>query len=238
MGNRGNDQDQGNDFELPSLLAAAHELKAPLILLRQLSVQLDSDIAPTTPELHRRLRMTAERGLRLVEGLTQAARLEDSLFDTESLETKAICQLVAHEMQPLARELGQQVELMLPRRSLLAIGQYDLLTSLLIGLCDNAMTHNAAGESIVISGREKAGRVELAVRDHGPIMSSEQFNLLTGRTGKPSVMNGRPRSSSLGLWIADNFARSMSGSLTAKRHRKGGMTFIVSLPRSTQLSLL
>jgi signal transduction histidine kinase len=238
MGNRGNEQNQGIDFELPSLLAAAHELKAPLILLRQLSMQLSSGATPATPELHRRLRMTTERGLRLVDGLTRAARLEDSLFDTESLEAKAICQLVALEMQPLANELGQQVEVSLPKRSLLAIGQYDLLTSLLIGLCDNALTHNSSGGSVVISGRERSGRVELAVRDNGPVMSRDQFSKLTGRLGKPQVMAGRPRSSGLGLWVADNFARSMSGNLTAQRHRDGGMTFTVSLPQSTQLSLL
>lgn len=238
MGNRGTDQDQGIGFELPSLLAAAHELKAPLILLRQLSLQMSDMTMPATPELHRRLRMTTERGLRLVDGLTRAARLEDSLFDSESLETKAICQIVALEMQPLAQELGQRLELSLPRRSLLAIGQYDLLTSLLIGLCDNALTHNSSGGQVIISGRERHGRVELAVRDTGPVVSREQFRKLTGRMGKPQLLSGRPRSSGLGLWVADNFARSMEGSLTAQRHRNGGMTFTVSLPQSTQLSLL
>lgn len=238
MRERVEDQNQGLDFELPSLLAAAHELKAPLILLRQLSLQMSDDTVPAGPELHRRLQMTAERGLRLVDGLTRAARLEDSLFDTESLETKAICHLVALEMQPLAQELGQDLKLSLPKSSLLAIGQYDLLTSLLVGLCDNALAHNSGGSSVVISGRQRHGRVELAVRDHGPVISREQFKKLTGRMGKPQIMNGRPRSSGLGLWVADNFARSMSGSLTARRHRDGGMSFTVSLPQSTQLSLL
>jgi signal transduction histidine kinase len=238
MRERVDDQNPGIGFELPSLLAAAHELKAPLILLRQLSLQMNDEMTPATPELHRRLRLTTERGLRLVDGLTRAARLEDSLFDTESLETKAICQLVMLEMQPLAHELGQRVELALPRRSLLAIGQYDLLTSLLIGLCDNALTHNSTGGSITISGRERLGRVELAVRDNGPVISRDQFSKLTGRLGKPQVLSGRPRSSGLGLWVADNFARSMSGSLSAQRHRDGGMTFTVSLPQSSQLSLL
>jgi signal transduction histidine kinase len=238
MGQRGNDNTNDVSFELPSLLAAAHELKTPLVLLRQLSLQVEYDAAAATPELHRRLRMTTERGLRLVDGLTRAARLQDSLFDSESLEIKAICHLVAQEMQPLARELGQQVELKLPKRSLLAIGQYDLLTSLLVGLCDNALGHNMSGGSVVISGRERNGRIELAVRDSGPKLSVKQFKQLTGRLGKPQPVAGRPRSSGLGLWVADNFARSMSGTLQAHRHRDGGMTFVVSLPGSAQLSLL
>lgn len=237
---RGNGNAHSTDlsFELPSLLAAAHELKAPLILMRQLSLQMGDPNTPASPELHRRLRMTTERGLRLVDGLTRAARLEDSLFDTESLEIKAICQLVAQEMRPLADELGQHLELRLPKRSLLAIGQYDLLTSLLVGLCDNALNHNMSGGQVVISSREHAGRIELSVRDSGPKLSHKQFKQLTGRLGKPQPAGGRPRSSGLGLWVADNFARSMSGHLNARRHRDGGMTFVVSLPSSTQLSLL
>ena len=234
----GNNHDADVSFELPSLLAAAHELKAPLVLMRQLSLQMSDPDTPVTPELYRRMRMTTERGLRLVDGLTRAARLEDSLFDSESLEVKTVCQLVAQEMQPLARELGQKLEVSLPRRSILAIGQYDLLTALLVGLCDNALTHNSAGASVTISTRERAGRVELSVRDNGPMMSSKQFSELTGRLGKPQPVGGRARSSGLGLWVADNFARSMSGSLSARRHRNGGMSFIVSLPQSTQLSLL
>lgn len=238
MRGTGNTKNSDVSFEFPSLLAAAHELKAPLVLMRQLSLQMSDPSMPVTPELYRRMRMTTERSLRLVDGLTRAARLEDSLFDTESLEVKAVCQLVAEEMQPLARELGQTLRVSLPRRSILAIGQYDLLTALLIGLCDNALTHNTAGANVTISTRERSGRVELAVRDDGPVMSSKQFGELTGKLGKPQPVGGRARSSGLGLWVADNFARSMSGDLIAKRHRSGGMTFIVSLPQSTQLSLL
>jgi len=238
MRGTGNSENNDVSFELPSLLAAAHELKTPLVLIRQLSLQLSDPSVPVTPELNHRLRLTTERGLRLVDGLTRAARLEDSLFDTESLEVKAICQLVAQEMRPLACELGQKLELKLPKRSLLAIGQYDLLTSLLVGLCDNALAHNGTGGQVTISTREHAGRIELAVRDSGPKLSHKQFKQLTGKLGKPQPVSGRPRSSGLGLWVADNFARSMAGRLTAQRHRDGGMTFIVSLPSSTQLSLL
>lgn len=238
MRGNGNIHTDDLSFELPSLLAAAHELKAPLILLRQLSLQMGDPNVPLTPELHRRMQLTTERGLRLVDGLTRAARLEDGFFDTESLEVKSICQLVAQEMQPMARELGQKLHLNLPRKSLLAIGQYDLLTSLLIGLCDNALNHNLSGGQVVISSREHSGRIELAVRDSGPRISRKHFQQLTGKLGKPQPMSGRPRSSGLGLWVADNFARSMAGHLSATRHRDGGMTFTVSLPSSTQLSLL
>lgn len=229
---------QGQEFELPSLLAAAYELKTPLVLLRQLSLQLNETPETATPELKRRMLLTAERTLRLIDGVTRAARLEDSLFDTESLELGAVCQLVSRELQPLARELGQNLEVALPRRSLLAVGQYDMLTALLTGLCDNALSYNAKGSSVIISGRERSGRVELSVRDHGPVLTREQFRELTHRSGEPQLRGGRPRNSGLGLWVAANFARCMSATLHAHRHRSGGMTFTVSLPQSSQMSLL
>lgn len=85
-----NDQEgnQGSNslpMALPSLIAAAHELKSPLVVMRQFGFMLSR---PDVTEAERRvllqrLILTADRGLRLTNDLTKMARLEDALFQLE-----------------------------------------------------------------------------------------------------------------------------------------------------------
>lgn len=232
----------GSDFVMPSVLAAAHELKAPLVLMRQLSLQLamdDSTSSPETRRAHERMRMTAERTLRLVDNITRASRLQDGLFDMEPLQVASVWHSVLDEVHPLARSMEQTVELAVPKKPLLVVGHRELLLAVLMGLCDNAVGHTARGGALKVSAKARGPVVEFSVRDQGPIISNQAFENLKNRLGKsPQPLGTRPTSSGLGLWIAGEFARSMSSRLEVTRHRGGGMTFSLLVPTSQQLSLL
>lgn len=227
-------------FVLPSVVAAAHELKTPLVLLRQLSLQLAESTAQDERSrmIHERMRLTAERSLRLVEGITKAASLEQSMLESEPIELRAMLQTVAHELSPLASQLGHTFDVRTPRRSVCLVGHREFLSALMLSLCDNALTYSQPGQPIQLSGMIRQDTVRLAVRDHGPVMSRPRFSQLTGKLGQPQKPSGHARSSGLGLWIADSFARTMQSELQVTRHRGGGLTFSVALPRSQQLSLL
>ena len=222
---------------MPGLLAAAHELKAPLVLMRQLALEIEETAGQS--EAGRRLRFTSERSLRLVTNLTKTARLDDSLFSLEPVNIQTLCGDVADELRPLAKEFDQQIILDMPRTSLVSVAHRDLLHALVIGLCDNAIAHNSSGSRITLSARVNRGRIELAVRDEGPGIARVQLRELRSRLGKtPQPVGARPRSSGLGLWIASQFALAMSSTIGSVAHRQGnGMSFYVSLPQSRQLSL-
>ena len=66
----------------PSFVVAAHELKAPLALIRQLAIELEAGeyTALERAVLAQRITLTAERALRLTTDLTKARRLENALF--------------------------------------------------------------------------------------------------------------------------------------------------------------
>ena len=219
--------------DIPTLLAAAHELKSPLVLIRQLSLQLESGAEHETIE---RIRFTAERSLRLVEGLTRVARLEDTLFENEPIHIASLYDEVVHDVMPLAKALGQTVELSLPSRPLTIIGNRSLLYSVMLGLCDNALTHNDVARPIELSAKKRSDRVSIGVRDHGPRTAS--LGEVRRRLGTaPQTLSSRPRSSGLGLLIAEQFARHMDATLSLTRHRGDGATFSLSLPASLQMSL-
>lgn len=223
---------------LPSIYVAAHELKAPLVLMRQLALELKAS-NPDDILTIERLQLTVERSLRLVDQLTKTRRLEDSLFESEPLLARAICRAVSDEMLPYAQASGQEIVVRVSRKSGVAIGHRALLTALLVNLCDNAITHNPDGSKVVVSANATATGVTFSVRDEGPRMSHGVFNAMRSGLGKgPLATSDRPRSSGLGLWIASQFAEAMGGILTMTRHHAAGITVAVELPHSKQMSLL
>lgn len=224
---------------LPSIYVAAHELKAPLVLMRQLVLELKSS-GVSQAQTVERLILTVERSLRLVDQLTKTSRLEDGLFETEPLMAEAVCQVVASELQPFAKQHGQTIAVRVSRRAGAVVGHRSLLVALLVNLCDNALQHNSLGESVVMSAVAVDRGVKFSVRDNGPPMSRKQFETIRSQAGRQAfpIASDRPRSSGLGLWIASQFAETMQGELNFTRHRSGGVTVSVLMPYSSQMSLL
>ena len=226
---------------VPSVLAAAHELKGPLVLMRQLTYQLDmaGSLTPEQRVVQERIKLTSERALRLVENITQTGRLDDTLFSLEPLQAHSVWRDVAVEISPLAKQLGQNVKLRVPKKALLVVAHRELLPAILMGLCDNALSHNPFGSHVQLSVKQAQDTVVFSVRDKGPFIDAKAFRELEQRLGvAPQPLGARPNSSGLGLWIAGSFARAMDSSLSVTRHRTGGMTFSLHVPVSRQLSLL
>ena len=223
-----------------SLVAAAHELKTPLVLMRQLSIQLaQTDDPRKNTEIIERIRLTAERSLRLTDSLTKSARLADALFELEPVQLNGLCREVVEEISPLTHALGQKITVGFAKKPLVAVANRELMRSLLLGLIDNAAQYNGENQNIEISSRISRHSVALSVRDHGPIIDLGEFRRLQQSVGQePQPLTARPLSSGLGLLIAQRFTQAMNGKLSLERHRSGGMTFTVDLPASHQLSLM
>lgn len=223
-----------------SLTAAAHELKTPLVLVRQLSLQLTETSDPAIrEEIIRRIRLTSERSLRLVDNLTKASRLEGALFELEPIQLASLCHEVVDELTPLSAALEQSFAIDVGHRPPVVVGNRELLRSLVMGLVDNALQYNRAGAPIEISTRIRRDEATVSVRDHGPVVDLAEFRQLASTIGREALpISARPLSSGLGLLIAGRFAAAMHGRLDVSRHRRGGVTFRAHLPLSSQLSLL
>lgn len=226
---------------MPTVIAAAHELKTPLVLMRQLSYQLEltGQLSSDQRIIQQRLRLTSERTLRLVENITQTSRLDQTLFALEPLQAHSVWQDVATEIDPLARQMDQTLKLSIPKTPLLVVAHRELLPAILLGLCDNALAHNPVGSALKLSAKKVHDTVVFSVRDKGPKIDAKAFRELESKLGiAPQPLGARPNSSGLGLFIAGSFARAMSSKLSVTRHRSGGMTFSLHVPVSGQLSLL
>lgn len=228
--------------ELPFLVTAAHELKSPLALVRQLALGLESGKLDdmTRERMVRQIVLTSERALRLTTDLSRTARLEDSMFDLEPINPQQLCEDVAHELAPLYAARGRTIQVASHRGSMLVVANYDLLRRIMLNFGDNALHYSDGSEPVELRARvySKGKRVRLGVRDYGPAVPVNTWRRLQKNLGTDTqVLHSRPQSSGLGLYVAGQFAQAMHGEIGATRHRDGA-TFYVDIDASTQLKLL
>ena len=234
----------GGVFEdgLPSLIAAAHELKSPLALVRQLSLMMESGDV-TDDERQRMLRqisLTSEKALRLTSDLTRSSRLEDAMFSLEPINPQQLCEDIVHELRPLFDAYGRGVTVMPRKHPLLLVANRDLLRRIIMNFSDNALHYGDEGSAVQIQIKALHGgqTIRVGVRDFGPALSSDMWRTLKIKlVSAPQAVHARPQSSGLGLYIASQFAAAMNGTIGATRHRDGA-TFYVDLHASSQMSLL
>lgn len=229
--------------DLSFAITAAHELKAPLALVRQLALGLEAGTVENAAEREKILRqvvLVSERALRLTTDLTRSARLEDSLFDLEPLNPVQICEEVAHELEPLYKAKGKEIGVASRYRPLLVIANRDLLRRIVLNFIDNALHYAGEGQPVElrVGALDHGKRVRIGVRDYGPGIPADTWRRVEAHLGTAAqLLHARPQSSGLGLLVAGQFANAMNSRIGAQRHRDGA-TFYIDMGASTQLSLL
>lgn len=228
------------DGALPSVAVAAHELKAPLGLLRQMSLLLEEGALNQheARALQHEMTLTTERALRLVSDLAATANMTEELFPLEPVNPLALLNQMALDMRPMLQLYDRRVRWPRAGRTRpLVIANPTLLGRIMANFLDNAMKYSEAEAAIQVTVQTKGERVRLAVRDFGPMMSREEYRRLVAELETRKSVRTRPESSGLGVYVASRFARAMHGRIGLIRHRDG-LTFYVEMPLSRQMSLL
>lgn len=223
-----------------SVVVVAHELKAPLALMRQLalSIELEDDLAGAQ-KVSEQIVATSERALRQVNDLTKVARLEDAMFEMEPVNPRVVCDEVLAELWKYFRFNRRELSIEYKNKRKLVVGNRQLLFSVVYNFCLNAM--NYGGEELpsrVIVRDLQRNKVRVEVRDYGPAVPTKIWRQIKdGVVKQPVDIAMRPGSSGLGLYIAAKFANYMQSDFGLIRHRDG-TSFYIDLPVSGQLSFL
>ena len=247
------------ESEVNGILVAAHELKAPLNLLRQLAFSLDGD-PKNDQAVQSEMIEVSERAIKQVNDLTKIAHLDEGLFEVEPVAIRSVCDDVTKELAHLFRFNHRSLALEYANRSRLVSANRDLLFSIIYNFCLNAMHYSEQESLATLSLHDRSIRhssqtaqnaktadppattktaslVRLEVRDYGPALPIDVWrSLKKGWLTKPTSIAMRPGSSGLGLYIASKFSQYMNMNVGAVRHRDG-TTFFVDLPVSKQVSL-
>ena len=221
--------------EVNSLSIAAHELKAPLSLIRQLTFSLDFAISKTEKEkITSEIIDVSDRALKIVNDLTKVARLEDGLFELEPVSIRSVCSEVEAELKYLYRFDNKKLESKFSNKSRLVVANRDLLFSVIYNFGFNALRYSNEDSKSLLRVKDEKGRVKVEIRDFGPSLPKNIYKKLKSNSlSAPTDISLRPDSSGLGLFIATKFARFMNADVGAVRH-SNGTSFYVSLPVSKQ----
>lgn len=224
------------ETEVSGILVAAHELKAPLAVLRQLALSLD-DVDEKNEFLRDEMVSVSERAIKQVNDLVKISRLEEGLFEMEPVAVRAVCDDVTRELAYLFRFNKRDLFIKYSNRSRLVTANRELLHSVIYNFLLNAMHYSGEETKSELLVGEKGKNVRVEIRDYGPALPIDVWReMKRGWVKKPTSIAMRPGSSGLGLYIASKFARYMCANVGAIRHRDG-TSFYVELPISKQMTL-
>lgn len=233
-------QGSGGNTGVSTIGVAAHELKSPLVLLRQLAIELsDSTLTPTQRRrIAEQMTLISERALRLTSDLTRMeSQLE--LFAVEPVNPLDVVRDVRSELHSLYQAKGRTLQVARVRHLPPVIANRDLLRRIVLNFADNALHYSHVDGMVMLQAQllKERSIVRLSVRDYGPYISAKEWRVLSGTLKHVKAAHQRPQSSGLGIYIAHEFATHMNGSIGATRHQNGA-SFYVDLPVSHQLSLV
>ena len=223
-------------MEVDGILAAAHELKAPLAVLRQLALSFD-DMDARGEHIRSEMVSVSERAIKQVNDLAKIRRLEEGLFEMEPVAVREVCDVVTRELSYLFSYNKRELFIKYSNHKRLVTANRDLLYSVVYNFLLNAMHYSGEGTRAELLVKDFRDKVKITVRDFGPALPMDVWReMKRGWIKKPTSIAMRPGSSGLGLYIASRFARYMNAKVGAVRHRDG-TSFFVELPISKQASL-
>ncbi len=223
-------------MEVDGILVAAHELKAPLAVIRQLALSFD-EMSSSNEKIRDEMVSVSERAIKQVNDLTKIKRLEDGLFEMGPVAIKPVCDEVTSELMYLFRFNKRDLFVKYSNRAGLVVANRELLKSVVYNFLLNAMHYSGEESRAELLVQDYRDKVRVEVRDYGPALPIDVWReMKRGWIKKPTSISMRPGSSGLGLFIASRFSRYMQAEVGAVRHRDG-TSFYVELLKSKQASL-
>jgi two-component system phosphate regulon sensor histidine kinase PhoR len=225
---------------------ASHELRTPLASLRGFLETIKGPAANDKAATARFLDIMldqAERMSRLIDDLLSLSRIEMKahMRPQGTVDLADVLGNVTDSLQPLSRKLGVTIERMLPAGPLEITGERDELIQVFDNLVENACKYGQSGGRVEIEAKlleparpEGPPRVEVAVIDHGPGISSEHLPRLTERFYRADVDSSREKQGTgLGLAIVKHILNRHGTRLTIASEPGKGARFAVTFALKT-----
>jgi two-component system, OmpR family, phosphate regulon sensor histidine kinase PhoR len=219
---------------------ASHELRTPLASLAGFIETLQGpareDVAARTRFLGI-MREQAERMSRLVNDLLSLSRIEMKAHvrPSERVDLSVAVRHVVDSLEPLARDLGVEIDTHLPAEPVEVTGDRDELIQVFENLVENACKYGQSGKRVEVAvlPPQDGGGPRVSIRDFGPGIPGEHIPRLTERFYRVDVEDSRRhRGTGLGLAIVKHILARHLARLTIASRVGEGATFTVNFPTS------
>ena len=214
---------------------ASHELRTPLASLTGFIETLRGPARDDAAARERFLAIMAEQAHRmgrLVNDLASLSRLERRVHvpPSDAVDLREVAGHVIEAARPLAAESG--VDMTLSAKGAATVtGDRDELIQVVENMVENALRYGASGGRVEVTVDPRDGRVEVAVRDHGPGIAREHLPRLTERFYRVDVASSRAnKGTGLGLAIVKHILARHGTRLRVESRVGEGARFSFTLP--------
>lgn len=216
---------------------ASHELRTPLTSIHGFLEILLRGAASHPDQLEKALRSMygeSERINKLVQDLFMLARLDRT--PTFEVKEERLDRML-HDMEPQLRLLaGRRTVRFLVKADLLCVCNLDKIKQVVLNLFQNAIQHTDPERGqidVSLSRDERAGMIQLAVKDNGPGIPEEHLEHLFDRFYRIETSRARKYGGAgLGLSITKSIVDIHGGTIHVDSRVGEGSSFIVSLPEA------
>jgi signal transduction histidine kinase len=207
---------------------AAHELRTPIMPILAYAEILESSMNGKSEELEA-IKRNAIRLQRLAENILNVARIDSktlslrkvtfdlNIFVEEIISEKRATKMVDIHFEPSVEET-------------IISADRERIAQVVSNLLDNAIKFTSKGE-VLVSVRQVEGEAVVQVRDDGPGIDPDMFQMLFTKFGARSQGG-----TGLGLFICKGIVEAHGGKISAKNMREygsGGALFEFTLPLDT-----
>ncbi|UGQ45417.1 hybrid sensor histidine kinase/response regulator [Massilia endophytica] len=217
----------------------SHELRTPLNAIIGFTGALLMKLpGPLTPEQDKQLntiRSSARHLLSLINDILDVAKIEAGkvTLSVETVQCQDLVREVCETLRPLAAQKGLTLDVELAAQPISLDTDRRALTQILINLANNAIKFTEKGTvRITLGQRDDAeGKVtEFSVADSGAgIREEDQAKLFQAFSQLDSTSTRHAEGAGLGLYLSQNLANLLGGSLSFNSDFGKGSTFTLSL---------
>ncbi|MFB5763604.1 ATP-binding protein [Paenibacillus medicaginis] len=221
------------------LARTSHEFKTPLHVVMNISRSMLNDAAqPPTAEQREKLQLMTDitrRLSQLVYDILDLSKLRQGelRIAPAPIDVRSVAEMQVRFYSYLAAERHIQLVNLVSAHLPSVLADENRLSQVIGNLLDNAIKHTENG-SIIVTGTERGGKLEIAVQDSGRGIEPQDLALIF----EPfKSLGGAQRNGfGLGLSIARQLVELQQGTLTASSIPGVGSTFTITLPAVDQSS--
>lgn len=214
----------------------SHELKTPLTSIRGFVEGILDKVITSEEDVTKYLTIVVDevkRLTRLVNDLLEMSKLDSGEYRLV-LEPVSLPPLIANTVEkvlPQARQQEININVDVPERGFVVIGDKDRIQQILLNLLYNALTHTPHGGEISLSLTESKGYAKTSIRNTGEGIPENELPLIWDRFYKVDKARTRSRGGTgLGLSIVKQLVELQNGKVEASSEKGKGATFSFYLP--------
>ncbi|MBB5607969.1 MULTISPECIES: hybrid sensor histidine kinase/response regulator [unclassified Janthinobacterium] len=218
----------------------SHELRTPLNAIigftGALLMKLPGPLTSDQDKQLNTIRASARHLLSLINDILDVAKIEAGklTLSIEAITCQELITEVAETLRPLAQQKGLALEVDVGEQAIVIDTDRRALTQILINLLNNAIKFTEQGSvRISLAQREEDGAqiTEMSIADSGAgIKEEDQAKLFQAFSQLDSTSTRHVEGAGLGLYLCQNLASAIGGTLLFHSDYGSGSTFTLSLP--------